>query len=149
MKIIIIVALATCFTFCNEQQTVNKPTTKIIQQATDTTKIVSPFFWNKINEDGLGSCNKISKEQMLRINKVHPILFKEYSTINEYGECLEFIYDDVDKYSPLILDFISVERVCCPQYTFYIKFYPTGNKVSLIVGGNEKIKELAKEYIKE
>jgi hypothetical protein len=131
---------------CNEK--VNSNNNKHLELL-DTNKVSTPFVWEKINESGLGSCHKISKEQLAKIEKVLPILFKQYSKINEFNDCLEFVYNDFEKYAQPILDFISVERVCCPSYTYYMKTYPDKNQVSLVVGGSPKIKELAKDYTKE
>ena len=133
------VALTMLFSSCNGQTNKSKKESVNTIQ-TKTNKSSSPFLWDKIDESTLETCNKISKEQFAKINKVMPILFKEYTKINEFDESLEYVYNDVDKFSPLILDFISVERVCCPAYTFYIKFSPNSKTVSLIIGGSKKIK---------
>ena len=132
---------------CNGQTLKNNKGNNIVHSKKN--KLTSPFIWDKIDESLLGTCFKISKEQFAKIEKVMPILFKEYVKINEYNDCLEYVYSDREKYSSLILDFISVEHVCCPAYTFYIKFSPNSNNVSLIIGGSKKIKELAKEYTED
>lgn len=140
-KILIIctVAFAFCFSAYGQKQS-NKQS---------STKVSSPFNWPKIDESKLGVCKPITKEQMEKIEKASAILFKEYEKINEYSESMEFVYTDAMKYAPYILDFISIERLCCPSYSFFIKFTADSKKVSLIVGGSSKIKELAKEYTKE
>lgn len=141
LLLVLTVAFAILTGSCNGQ------TNKDIEQL-KSDKSSSPFKWDKIDESSLGSCRKVTKVQMAIIDKVFPILFKEYNKINEFEESLEFVYTDVEKYSPLILDFIRIERVCCPAYTLYMKFSPNSNTVSLIVGGSKKIKELAKDYTK-
>jgi hypothetical protein len=93
------------------------------------------------------SCKMTSVEQMKRSEELKATLFKKYDKLNESPDAIELVYADGKKYSPLLIEFINSERVCCPFYTFDLKFEPNSEKVSLIIGGSPQIKEMAKSMI--
>lgn len=92
-------------------------------------------------------CKLTSEEQMKRSEELRATVFKKYEKINETADAVELIYSDSKKNAPMLVEFITTERVCCPFFTFDLKFLPNSDKVSLTIGGSPKIKEMIKSLM--
>jgi hypothetical protein len=86
-------------------------------------------------------CKPITVEQMKRMEILEPIVFKQYEKVIELPDAMEYVFADSKKYASILLEFMTIERDCCPSTTMSLKFEPSSSKVSLILGGSQKLKE--------
>lgn len=86
-------------------------------------------------------CKPITAEQMKRMNILEPIVFKQYEKVIELPDAMEYVFADSEKFASILFEFMTIERDCCPSATISLKFEPNSSKVSLILGGSQKLKE--------
>ena len=67
----------------------------------------------------------------------------QQATVINYqpADAIEYVFADSKKYAPLLLEFMTIERDCCPSAAMNLKFEPNSSRVSLILGGSQKLKE--------
>ena len=93
-------------------------------------------------------CKLTPEQQQKRSEELRNTVFKKYEKLNELPDGVELIYSDAKTYAPILVEFITTERACCPFFTFDLKFEPNSDKVALTIGGSAKIKEVIKSMIK-
>lgn len=106
--------------FCQGQQTLKEPMT---------------------SKDDQIVCKPITAEQMKRMEILEPVVFKQYEKVIEWPDAIEYIFSDSKKYAAILFEFMTIERGCCPSAAISLKFEPNSTKVSLILGGSQKLKE--------
>lgn len=133
MRVILVVTFVCYFTSCGNKRICNDASCgPAANEKTDTASL---------------TCKLTNAEQAAREEKLRATVFSKYEKINETDDALELIYADGKQYAPILLDFIITERECCPFFTFNMKFEPNSNKVSLIIGGSPKMKEMLKKLL--
>lgn len=93
-------------------------------------------------------CKLTPEQQQKRSEELRNTVFKKFEKLNELPDAVELIYSDAKTYAPVLVEFITTERACCPFFTFDLKFEPNSDKVALTIGGSAKIKEVIKSMIK-
>ena len=94
-----------------------------------------------VSNDDQIVCKPITDKQMKRMEILEPVIFKQYEKIIELPDAIEYVFADSKKYAPLLLEFMTIERDCCPSAAMNLKFEPNSSRVSLILGGSQKLKE--------
>jgi hypothetical protein len=95
------------------------------------------------------ACNLTSKEQIKRYKELKDHLFKKIADVKELPEGYDLIFRENIEFSNQLVEFVNFERVCCPSFTFAMKFDPNGGPIHLEIKGSKGIKDMIAFGLKE
>lgn len=86
------------------------------------------------------ACRLVGREFMLRKEAIGQELFGHAEQIEELEDGFAFRFPEFDPWANRILDFISVERECCPFFRFELIVEPNEGPVRLTLRGSDEVK---------
>jgi hypothetical protein len=98
------------------------------------------------------ACMLTTQEQKARSKELKKLLFPKVQSTKELKDGYALIFNNEEKLTFLLLEFINFERNCCPPFRFVLQFEPNQGPIELHMTGSPEIKELVKfitEEVKE
>ena len=86
------------------------------------------------------ACNLIGREFAERKEAIGRDLFAHADAVEELADGFGFRFPAAEPWAARALDFIAVERQCCPFFTFELVFEPDDGPLWLRLRGSEAIK---------
>ncbi len=102
----------------------------------DTARI-SPIC--HLSEDEMIKRTKYVKNEIFNSDKV--------SAVEQLEDGYSYIYHQPVDFSLKLVEFINLERKCCPSFKFALEFEPRQGPVKLMIYGSEQIRDLLAEMI--
>ena len=92
------------------------------------------------------ACTLSGSEQVTRKDEVND-LFKHMQQVNELADGYAFRFPGSDTWANMLMQFIAVERGCCPFFTFALVFEPKQGSIWLHLRGPEGVKAIIEEMM--
>jgi len=80
------------------------------------------------------ACSLRDAELKDRLNQLRTGLFARVTSVREKGEGFTFFFDAADDTVTDVLEFIRMERQCCPFLTFQLTVNPSPQAIALHLG---------------
>lgn len=100
-----------------------------------------------MSDDPPIACNLIDRKQIEHRQEVIAELFKDSRQVTELADGYALSYPGSAQWATKLLEFIVVERSCCPFFTFELVFEPNQGPILLRLRGAEGVKELMEEQL--
>ncbi|MGH2479180.1 MAG: hypothetical protein ACRDHW_05960 [Ktedonobacteraceae bacterium] len=92
------------------------------------------------------ACTLSGSEQVTRKDEVND-LFKHVQQVNELADGYAFRFPGSDTWANTLIQFTTVERECCPFFTFALIFEPKQGPIWLHLRGPEGVKAIIEEMM--
>ena len=95
------------------------------------------------------ACNLIGPEFVARKEAISRDLFAYVDRVEELPDGFGFRFPGADPWAAKALEFIEVEKQCCPFFTFELAFEPDDGPLWLRLRGSEAIKAFVRTELDE
>lgn len=86
------------------------------------------------------ACKLMGRELMQRKDAITNALFRHADEVEELEDGFAFRFAAFDPWAAKIMEFITVERECCPFFRFELIVDPDGGPVWLRLRGSDEVK---------
>jgi hypothetical protein len=86
------------------------------------------------------ACNLSGRAFVERIGAIDRDLFAHVEQIDELPDGFAYRFPGAEPWAARVLDFIAVERRCCPFFTFEVVFEPNDGPLWLRLRGSAEVK---------
>jgi hypothetical protein len=94
------------------------------------------------------ACKLTNKELAKREGELKKVIFSKAQKITENNDSYELVFKESEDFSLKLVEYINLERQCCPFFTFSMTFEPQEGIVKLKIGESSEIKNLLKTELK-
>lgn len=90
------------------------------------------------------ACSLDSLELVKRKMELQENIFRQAEEVIELEDSFRFVFNTSTDFSSRLIEFINLERDCCPFFSFKLDFMPYQGPVILEIGGPKEAKEMLK-----
>lgn len=90
------------------------------------------------------ACNLDSPERARRNAWISDELLSRADYIEDVADGIVLRFDDVDAHTATVLEFVEVERKCCPFITFTLRYHAHQGPLTLTLAGSPEAKDFIK-----
>lgn len=95
------------------------------------------------------ACTLVGQEQFERKEELKVEIFSSVKGIEEIETGYVFNFDESEGFLLKLIDYILVEKECCPFLAYGISIQPYGKGVELKVSGSKEAKEIITLFVEE
>jgi len=96
------------------------------------------------NPDVTIACSLDSPQLVKRKAELQKNIFSQAKEVIEKEDSVCFVFNASKGFSSRLVEFINLERDCCPFFWFKIDFMPHHGPITLEIGGPKEAKEMLK-----
>lgn len=97
--------------------------------------------------DVIIACSLDSLELAKRKAALQKEIFSLAEEVTELEDSIRFVFSTADEFSSRLIDFINLERKCCPFFWFKLDFMPEQGPIHVEIGGPKEAKEILKDLM--
>lgn len=90
------------------------------------------------------ACSLDSLELVKRKEELQKDIFRQAEEIIELEDAIRFTFTSSPGFSSRLIEFINLERDCCPFFSFKLDFKPDHGPITLEMGGSKEAKGMLK-----
>lgn len=95
------------------------------------------------------TCKLTSDELVQREAQLKKEIFSKIKKTRELEDGFEFEFHEDAAFSSRLVEFINLERDCCPFFTFTLTFEPQAGAVKVKIGNSKEIREMIKSELED
>ncbi|MCW3072540.1 MAG: hypothetical protein JWO44_2430 [Bacteroidetes bacterium] len=95
------------------------------------------------------TCTLTSDELVKREAQLKEEIFSKVKDTKELEDGFEFSFHEDAAFAAKLVEFINLERDCCPFFTFTLTFAPKGGEISVKIGNSKEIKEMLRTEMQD
>lgn len=95
------------------------------------------------------TCTLTSDELVQREAQLKKEIFSKIKKTRELEDGYEFEFHEDAAFSERLVEFINLERDCCPFFTFTLTFEPQAGALKVKIGNSKEIKEMMKAELQD
>lgn len=97
--------------------------------------------------DAAIACSLDSLELVKRKAELQQEVFGKAEEVVELEDSIRFTFKTSNGFSYRLIEFIDLERNCCPFFSFQLDFKPHHGSITLEMGGPKEAKEILKSLM--
>jgi len=97
---------------------------------------------------GVLSCALLPDELNERLGLIKEELFDANIDTEELDDGYIFYFNDENELADKVLDFVKIEKKCCPFFKFDVSILPFSRGIALKVSGGPRVKDFIDSYFK-
>ena len=97
--------------------------------------------------DGLLSCSLLPDDLNERVAMLKEELFTEDVVTEELEDGYLFFFEDEGEVATKLLDFLDIEKQCCPFFKFDLSILPFKQGMALKISGGPRVKSFIEYYM--
>ena len=107
------------------------------------------IIWKKNVQvfDGLLSCSLLPDDLNERVAMLKEELFTEDVVTEELEDGYLFFFEDEGEVATKLLDFLDIEKQCCPFFKFDLSILPFKQGMALKISGGPRVKSFIEYYM--
>ncbi len=107
------------------------------------------IIWKKNVQvfDGLLSCSLLPDDLNERVTMLKEELFTDEVETEELEDGYMFFFDDEGEVATKLLDFLDIEKQCCPFFKFDLSILPFKQGMALKISGGPRVKSFIEYYM--
>ena len=94
-------------------------------------------------------CKLTSKELQARKALLQKEVFSKISITKAHENKFEMVFNEPIAFAAKLMEFVNLERQCCPAITFSMVLEPDGGAIHLFWGDTQEIKEMVQTMYEE
>lgn len=107
------------------------------------------IIWKKNVQvfDGLLSCSLLPDDLNERVTMLKEELFTDEVETEELEDGYLFFFEDEGEVATKLLDFLDIEKQCCPFFKFDLSILPFKQGMALKISGGPRVKSFIEYYM--